>query len=216
MKIRSAVLFGSLAFAIGGCHPTTAMNPSSSNSPAGSAMPVAVQGRPIRLENLTALGKVGKDGTAKVKIAGAELEVRIKLISENQLEELVISRDDVELERESYKRTPKELGATAALGSEFVPPITLLKTPMTVGDSWTWKGTVTEGGPVRNATATIKTSADRVELPTSSVDAIRVDVDLAMESGGPNPAKRTLIYWCAPGHGVIQRKFGSSERNAAE
>lgn len=95
-----------------------------------------------------------------------------------------------------------------SLGDFFEPPIPLLKFPMTVGDQWTWTGE-NLSGDLHKASAKITTS----EQPTT----VRVQVELALDSGTGVPAKRTMTFVFAPGRGVVRREIGeSSTRIPAE
>lgn len=99
-----------------------------------------------------------------------------------------------------------KFGGTDA-GDVYDPPIPLLKFPMTVGDSWKWKGKNIFGSGGHTAEAVVTTSQQ------SNSMAVTVEVALEIESGGPMPAKRKLVFVFEPDKGVVRRTFGeSSER----
>lgn len=90
---------------------------------------------------------------------------------------------------------------------EFDPGIPLLKFPFTVGDKWDWSGVYKTGGTERKAGAAIATSAEKLTTVGGEFSTVRVDVELSLESGAPESAKRKLTFWCAPKRGIVRREF---------
>lgn len=114
------------------------------------------------------------------------------------------------LETETYSLARSGFAIESAAGESYLPPIPLLRFPMTIGEAWIWNGEMSAGDVKRSASATIKTSDDTLNLPGVTGAAIKIDVQLSMDSGGPEPAKRRLLFWVLPKMGVVRREFGAS------
>ncbi len=113
------------------------------------------------------------------------------------------------LETETYAVSSDSFSLRQAGGESFDPPLPLLKFPMNVGASWTWKGNMWSG-LARSAQATVLTKADRVYGPAGRQDdAILSEVRLTMDSGTRSPAERRLAFWFVKNMGVVKREIGS-------
>lgn len=112
-------------------------------------------------------------------------------------------------EEEQYRTTPNEFQLVNAAGETYAPPIPLLRYPMNVGDAWKWSGQMITGPVGRGAKATIRTQDDKVDMGAPT-DALRVEVDLSIESGATEPAMRRLTFWFVNGKGLVKRQFGDS------
>jgi hypothetical protein len=112
------------------------------------------------------------------------------------------------IEEERYVSNSTEFSLAQAAGEFYEPPITLLKFPMNVGDSWEWQGTMRAGNISREASASILSSPGEVVI-AGQREAVKIRVDLEMESGGPETAKRTLTFWFVPQQGLVKREFGA-------
>jgi len=96
-----------------------------------------------------------------------------------------------------------------AAGETFDPPLPLLIFPMTVGDSWKWKGTMIADEARSKAEAKIVSQVSKAELKGSTVPSVKVMVDLQLaENQQSKPVKRTLSFWVVEGKGVVRREFG--------
>lgn len=143
-------------------------------------------------------------------LAGAVVPIKIECTMSGAKVHLDLKAHNAVFEEEGYVQAADSFGLADAAGTTFDPPIPLLKAPMNVGDTWKWKGTTADGGPSRDSSAAVTTSAERLFTNAGGLDVVRVEVALEMSSGGPTPAKRTLEFWLAPKQGVLKRKFGSS------
>ena len=113
-------------------------------------------------------------------------------------------------EEEQYKATADSFSLVNAAGETYSPPIPLVRLPMNVGDSWKWDGQMITGPVGRHATATVRTQDDKVQIGDTQSPALMVEVDLAMDSGGPQPAMRRLTFWFVKDRGLVKRQFGDS------
>ncbi len=112
-------------------------------------------------------------------------------------------------ETEAYSVMPTEFGLSNAGGELFTPAIPLLKSPMKVGDTWSWKGSMMSGIS-RPAEASVSCKVDKVYTEQGlQEDALMVEVKLKMDSGTKAPAERRLAYWFVKGKGVLKREIGS-------
>lgn len=143
-------------------------------------------------------------------LAGTVLPVQLKR-TENQdtVSFQLVAHGEV-LEEETYTFHDGDFNIASAAGESYQPAIMLLKFPMSVGDHWDWKGKMGAGEIMRDATAAVTTSGETINLPGVSGPAIKVNVRLQMESGGPQPAVRDLTFWFMKGKGIVKREFGAS------
>lgn len=116
----------------------------------------------------------------------------------------------VEIEREKYFFDKSHFAFAFGPAESYDPPITLLKFPFKVGDSYSWKGQQTIGRTKRPGTASISTSTDVLDLPDIKTETIKVNVDLNVQTGSPGGTQTNLVFWIQPGHGVVKRDLGRS------
>lgn len=149
--------------------------------------------------------------TADLVLAGTAYPVALNRINHGDTLELdLVSHGEV-LEAERYQRGPSSFALLDAAEEHFKPGIPLLKFPLRVGESWTWRGNMTTGLIPRSATATIATASDSVFLTDTSHDTVRTTVDLSFEADpGKAPLKRQLIFWFEPKAGIVKRQFGTA------
>ena len=96
---------------------------------------------------------------------------------------------------------------SGAKGSVTVsPPVPVIKNPMAVGKSWTWKGTISPGAQKIAGTATLKVGArETVKSAAGSFSAFRVDMVLNFTAQG-RAFKIPNSYWFAPGAGLVRQR----------
>ncbi len=135
--------------------------------------------------------------TAKTTRAGSEL--RIELLAHS-----------VVLETEQYSVSEQEFGLVNAAAERYAPALPLLRFPMRIGDSWSWEGRLEMADISRNASAKITSAKDRLNVEGFDDEAVRVLVELSIDSGGPTPAKRELAFWFVPQRGLLKREFGQA------
>jgi hypothetical protein len=174
----------------------------------GASVPSAFNLKPDAKIPLKASLKIGEiDMPVEIKQTQTGDQIRIDLEAHGQV-----------LESEAYLAKEGAFELAAVAGENYKDPLPLLKFPMNVGDTWNWVGTMTAGDEPHKASATISTSSDKVLLPASgSQEAVLVVVDLEIESGGPEPAKRKLRFWFVKDKGLVKRQFGTaSSRDPVE
>lgn len=130
-------------------------------------------------------------------------DVAFRLVAHGQL-----------VEEERYRLETHSFSIVSAAGESYKPPIPLLANPIEAKKPWVWQGSLTSGVEHRNARADLVAIDERLNLPGGPYDSIRVDVELSIEGVGPQPAKRKLAFWFAPGKGIVKRDFGSSSTRA--
>lgn len=89
----------------------------------------------------------------------------------------------------------------------FVPGIPLLKFPLTVGDKWDWSGEYRGAGRVLKSTAEVTTEPELLKTVAGEFTTVRVDVQIARESGAKEPAMWRHTFWFAPKRGVVRREI---------
>lgn len=145
---------------------------------------------------------------AKLVLAGTELPVEVKRRSEGKEVVLELWAHDEIVQQERYLSEPAAFSLLRAGGEHYDPALPLLKFPMNVGDAWEWKGQLTAGDIHRPATAKITSASAQVYVPEPET-AVKVSVEITLDSGAPTPAMRTLTFWFVEGRGVIKREFGA-------
>lgn len=145
---------------------------------------------------------------SELSLGGTHLPVKILSHSEKGRLSFQMVAHDVVVDKEAYD-VQSDKFSLLSMGDESVEPaLPLLKSPMHIGDKWTWEGKITSGNP-HPTKAVISSRADKLYVADKQLDAIVVEVNLAMESGGPAPAERRLSFWVVPGKGIVKREFGS-------
>jgi hypothetical protein len=157
--------------------------------------------------DLNPTGSIGKKAKLKLGEITVDCDVEEKK-TENTFTIQLKSYGQL-FEREVYAYDAGSFSLSDAAGETYDKPLTLLKFPMNVGDSWRWTGTMTSGNEPHKATAQISTSSEQLLLAEGgATDSILVVVDLNLESGGPNDATRKLRFWFVKGKGLVKRQFG--------
>jgi hypothetical protein len=142
------------------------------------------------------------------------LELPVELLQERNgnTVKLILKSTGAVFEEEVYESTDEAFALVFAAGETFNPPLPLLRSPLKDGDSWEWSGKMESGGIARQAQATISTSQDNVQEIDKTHEAVKTDVRLEIQGGGPTPAKRALAFWFVPGRGVLAREFGVASK----
>jgi len=146
---------------------------------------------------------------AIVKIA--EIDIPVEVVQSDQGGDLKLQLEAYGqvFEREQYKYDDKSFNLVDAAGESYEPPLPLLKFPMRVGDTFTWKGRMTAGTAPHEAEAKISISTDKlIGTATGPQECILVVVDLSIESGASKPATRKLRFWFVKDKGLLKRQFG--------
>lgn len=142
-------------------------------------------------------------------LRGSEVPVDLE-VGEGSDFVLLIKAHGAVLDSETYRLSDEGIGFLGLMGEEFVSPIPIIKYPVRDGDTYSWEGAVVTGGESRDCWAEVTIKMETLNLPIGVFEAIRADVDLEMESGAEEPAKRELIFWIVPDHGVMKTQFGHS------
>ncbi|MCB8933193.1 MAG: hypothetical protein M9921_12755 [Fimbriimonadaceae bacterium] len=145
---------------------------------------------------------------AKLVLAGTELPVEVKRRMDGNEVVIELWAHGEVVQQERYLSTKDAFNLAMAGGERYDAPLPLLKFPMNVGDAWEWKGQLSAGDIHRTATAKITTSSAQVYVPEPET-AVKVSVEMSLDSGAPTPAKRTLTFWLVEGRGVVKREFGA-------
>lgn len=114
-----------------------------------------------------------------------------------------------EIEDELYRLNGNEFDLVRVSGDEFAPALPLLKFPLTVGNTWSWGGTVKSGEISHKAAGVVTTSTGKIMVESHWQDSVKVTVALELESGSSTPAKRELNFEFLPGQGPIRRDYGA-------
>lgn len=147
---------------------------------------------------------------AVLVLGGIPVPVEVRASSQGEYLTFQLVAHDVVLEEERYRRRQDGFDLIAAAGEAYSPPLPLLKFPMSVGDSWEWKGKLEIGAPPTPARAVVSTSSEPLNVSSRSDSSLKVHVRLQIEGGGPKPAERSLSFWFVPGKGLLRREFGQS------
>src|SRR5687768_14672774 len=102
-----------------------------------------------------------------LRLANVTIEAEAILVTDGTTRTIKISRDGVPIEDEVYVVTRESVSIKSLSTSEaFDPPLTLLKMPLTIGDTYEWEGKIDFAGPALASTAKVVTSKDTPDLPT--------------------------------------------------
>lgn len=163
---------------------------------------------------------------ATLTIMGTEIPVKLDVREENSTMVVFLRSEHGEvLEHEGYKFDPGSFSLWRAGGELCDPVIPLLQAPIRPEDSAVWSGRMVsaiDGVPSnlpsasRKATASIKTSMDKLNIKGGSTDVLRVDVVLSMDGGAPKAAERKLSFWFKENGGLIKRDFASSSTRSED
>lgn len=145
---------------------------------------------------------------ARLVLAGTEIPVDVKRREVGTEVVLELWAHGQIVQQERYATTRDAFSLRTAGGEHYEPALPLVKFPMDVGAHWDWSGTMTAGERNHAAKGTVTTSSEQVYVPAPET-AVKVQVALELESGGPQPAKRTLTFWFVEGRGVVKRAFGA-------
>lgn len=152
---------------------------------------------------------------AVLVLGGVNVPVKvIRTVKGNEIR-LDLQAHDVIFESEVYTDDPNQFGLKDAGDETFDPPIPLLKSPMKLGDQWSWSGSMFNG-VARSAQAVVTSKLDKVYGGGHQEDALRVDVKLSMDSGTKTPAERTLVFFFVKDRGVLKREVGSGSTRVPE
>lgn len=138
------------------------------------------------------------------------LRVQAETVVEGDEMTILLTAFGEVLERERYRFGATEFTLVEAAGESYKPALPLMQFPFTVGSAWKWEGDVLLGERPIPAMAKISSETDSVTLEGFDGEAVRINVALSIESGGPNPAERTLTFWFVPGKGILKREFGKA------
>lgn len=183
--------FALIAMSVAGCRP---------GSDQGVAIATAVELLPDALYQPKAtLNYGGTPVVVEMTRSTSGQEVRFELSAHGEV-----------LETEVYQSTTSEF-ALVSIDEKFVPPLPLLKFPMTLGEPWDWKGELVAGGVRHRAEASISSSSEQLFLTkTGGVSTVKIHVELKIDSKTSTPAKRHLTFWFARGKGIVKREVGTA------
>jgi len=151
------------------------------------------------------------DKKAILSLAGAKVPVSIEQKKQgNRMSVELLAHGDV-IDHEDYETTPDAFSLVYAAGEIYNPPIKLLRFPMNIGDSWSWKGTMASEATAVQAEARITTMTSKVIVAGTSKPGVRVTVDIDILPASPkaDAIRRTLAFEFTSGSGVVRREFGN-------
>ncbi len=151
---------------------------------------------------------------AVLNYGGTPVAVEMKREVEDSTVKFMLLAHDQVVETETYMSSVGEF-ALVSIDEEFVPPLPLLKFPMTIGEGWTWKGELVVGGRRHAAEAEIKPSTEQLYLTKAGgLNTVKVEVHLQIDTKTATPAKRPITYWFVKGKGIVQREIGKATSRA--
>lgn len=146
-------------------------------------------------------------GIALLKIGPVKNEVELKTDRAEDRFVIDLVAHGEAFETETYQVGKDTFYLVEAASDTFDPPVLLLQFPLYVNTNRVYQGTL-KSGQSHKVLGKIRTTLDKVYMPTQT-EAVRVDLDLQMDSGGPNPAERKLSFWFVKDRGLVKREFGS-------
>jgi hypothetical protein len=145
---------------------------------------------------------------AQMAIEGSKVVVQLEAHEEGHDFEIELNTDDEHFDHEAYSVWPTQFSLEKVAGEEFDKPLTLLKFPMHVGETWDWQGYVSADGDRLGATAHVATSQESVYIRSVPVTAIVSRVTLKIMA--KKPIERRLKFYFAKGYGLFKREFGDN------
>ncbi|MCH7903619.1 MAG: hypothetical protein IH944_03525 [Armatimonadetes bacterium] len=115
--------------------------------------------------------------------------------------------DEYEIDIEYYQYDDKSFRFAGTPDESYEPAIPLARFPFTVGDAWSWKGESTFAGKTRDATATVTTGTETLNLAGGHYETIVITIELSTDVDSAEPAVRKMKFWVAPKHGIVRREF---------
>ncbi|MGV3617581.1 MAG: hypothetical protein ACO1SV_19830 [Fimbriimonas sp.] len=173
-----------------------------------SVAPVAAVKGPhlSRAEAITPAAAPPKDSI--LTISGSPFKVKVVTERHGTHFQIVALNDGQEFDREQYEDSVQAFRLLQAGGEHYEPPIDLLRFPMTVGETWDWKGQIVANGNPKLAEAQIQTSDEKQYVSGAPVEAVQVRVTLSFPAvGGDEPARRVLTFWFAKEKGLFRRQY---------
>lgn len=144
-------------------------------------------------------------------VAGYEVkDVDMKTNREGGLVRLVLTAHGETLQEEHYQLDASGLYVAKMVGETFDPPLPLLKFPSNGTNTLTYSGKVSVGRSVRDVKATVRSAPEVLNTPGGQFDSLKVTVTLDFGAG----QSRQLVFWVAPGQGVVKREYGSEATRA--
>lgn len=147
----------------------------------------------------------GKVALLKIGPVKNEVELKTDRTEDRFVIDLVAHGEA--FETETYQVGKDAFYLVEAAADTFDPPVPLLQFPLYANTDRVYQGKL-KSGKTHKVVGKIRTTLDKIYLPTQT-EAVRVDLDLQMDSGGPNPAERKLSFWFVKDRGLVKREFGS-------
>lgn len=144
-------------------------------------------------------------------IGGTKVDAR----SESKYEGKTLTIDSFvageKMDSEIYRSDDQGVSLLTVTSETFDPPISIIKYGMHVGDTWSWSGKANAGGIVHAVSAKVTTASDNLFISNiAQHDVIRVDINLAYDSGTEKPALRKMQFWFVKDKGIVKRSFGGT------
>jgi hypothetical protein len=145
-------------------------------------------------------------------VDGTIIEADIAPESKGLDQKILITSHGKVLDQEVYRITAKRFLLVEAAGEQFTEPIPLLEFPLSIGDSYQWRGQLTTASGSVPAQATILTENVTLSRKDKSNQAVMVTVKLKLEN---EQSEKRMALWFVPSEGLVKREFGTCirERN---
>ena len=140
---------------------------------------------------------------ASFTVDGTKTNYNLKTVASGSTVSFQAISDGNVIDEEVYDVQGHTILLKRAAGENFEPPMTLIKSPLNIGDRYSWKGVLACEIEKIDGHATITTSNDFVPVKDKSEDAIKVEVNLSFGKG----ANRKLSFWFVKGKGVLKTEM---------
>lgn len=162
------------------------------------------------IQNAEAMRPDALHGKAATLIyGGTPIDVSVERVASGPVIKFILAAHGQALETETYRLDAASF-SLVSIDEQFDPPLTLLKFPMHVGDTWEWKGSLAIGTLSHKASAKVSTREEKLIVGKRDPFTLRVDIALDIASGADEPAKRQLTFWFERGRGIVQREVGTA------
>lgn len=193
------LLLSALSVCLGACTPPTP-------GPTPNA-----QGKQVSLESLTPTALPYQD--AQITMKGLVMKGVLERKEAGSLTTIAVKVGGQVLEEELYRTDGGSLAFAGSSIESFDPPLLLAKDTLTVPGSHSWKGSMTMAGKKFPAEAEVQAETESLNVAGGPYESVRVTASLTIDADAPKKVERKLVFWLAPGKGIVKRAFDdSSER----
>lgn len=151
-----------------------------------------------------------KHADAVWQVGTMRADATIRMRSEGNTRTLELLHADKVVETEAYAVSTEQVALVHWWdeSERFDPPLPLLRFPMSLPNSWEWKGKHLVGSRTLDAEAKVSAAKETLDLATGTTETVKVTVTVTTKDGSGTEKERTLTFWFAPGEGPIRREYG--------